>query len=76
MERDATLAAIRDSGGEETLDNWLRWNLLDPGDSDSYDAELLEIIPDEFQDEYEERLRLHSYYEAKFAEQQEKKEKK
>jgi hypothetical protein len=34
-----------------------------------YDAELLEVLPAEFRDEYEDRLRLNSHYETKFAEQ-------
>jgi hypothetical protein len=41
-------------GVEPTLDAWLDLN----GVSDVYDAELLEVIPVEFRDEYEERLRL------------------
>jgi hypothetical protein len=52
-------------GIEPTLDTWLDFNCV----SDVYDAELLEVIPAEFRDEYEDRLRLNSYYERKFAEQ-------
>jgi hypothetical protein len=50
-------------GTEPTLDAWLEFN----GVAD-YDAELLEVIPAEFRDEYEDRLRLNSHYETKFAE--------
>lgn len=52
-------------GIEPTLDAWLELN----GVSDVYDAELLEVIPEEFRDEYEDRLRLNSYYDEKFEEQ-------
>ena len=52
-------------GIEPTLDAWLDFNNV----SDVYDAELLEVIPVEFCDAYEERLRLNSHYERKFAEQ-------
>jgi hypothetical protein len=52
-------------GIEPTLDAWLDLNDV----SVVYDAELLEVIPAEFRDEYEERLRLNSLYERKFAEQ-------
>jgi hypothetical protein len=51
-------------GAELTLDNWLRWNFLDP--SDPLDAELLEVIPEEFYDEYLDILRFHNEYEQKF----------
>jgi hypothetical protein len=37
-----------------TLDNWLLWNGIDLDDAP--DAELLEIIPAEFQSEYEKRF--------------------
>jgi hypothetical protein len=52
-------------GIEPTLDAWLDFN----GVTDVYDAELLEVIPAEFCDEYNDRLRLNSHYETKFAEQ-------
>jgi len=52
-------------GTEPTLNAWLELN----GVADVYDAELLEVLPAEFRDEYEDRLRLNSHYEAKFAEQ-------
>jgi len=51
-------------GIEPTLDAWLELNEV----SDVYDAELLEVIPAEFHDEYYDRLRLNSHYERKFAE--------
>ena len=50
-------------GIKPTLDAWLEFN----GVADSYDAELLEVLPVEFRDEYEDRLRLNSHYERKFA---------
>lgn len=59
-----TIAVILKYGTEPTLDAWLDFN----GVADVYDAELLEVIPAEFRDEYEDRLRLNSYYETKFAE--------
>jgi hypothetical protein len=52
-------------GTEPTLDAWLELN----GVADVYDAELLEALPAEFRDEYEDRLRLNSHYETNFAEQ-------
>jgi hypothetical protein len=59
-----TIAALLEHGIEPTLDAWLDFN----GVSDVYDAELLEIIPPEFCDEYSDRLRLNLHYETKFAE--------
>jgi len=53
-------------GTEPTLDAWLEFN----GGADVYDAELLEVIPVEFRDQYEDRLSLSMHYERKFAEQQ------
>lgn len=61
-----TISILLRYGIEPTLDAWLDFN----GVSDVYDAELLEVIPAEFRDEYEDRLRLNSHYERKFAEQQ------
>ena len=59
-----TIAVLLEHGIEPTLDAWLDFN----GVSDVYDAELLEIIPPEFCDEYHDRLRLNLHYETKFAE--------
>jgi len=59
-----TIAVLLAHGIEPTLDAWLDFN----GVSDVYDAELLEVIPAEFSDEYNDRLRLDSHYETKFAE--------
>jgi len=52
-------------GTEPTLTLWLEMN----GVADVYDAELLEVLPAEFRDEYEDRLRLHCHYETKFERQ-------
>jgi hypothetical protein len=60
------MAVLLRHGIEPTLDAWLDFN----GASDVYDAELLDVIPAEFYDEYADRLRLNAYYEKKFAEQQ------
>jgi hypothetical protein len=60
-----TIAVLQMYGVEPTLEAWLDFN----GVSDVYDAELLEVIPEEFHDEYNDRLRLNSHYERKFAEQ-------
>jgi hypothetical protein len=62
------LAAMKQYGAELTLDTWLRWNLVDPNDPP--DAELLEIIPDIFHEEYCDRLRFWAEYEAKWRESQ------
>jgi len=59
-----TIAVLLEHGIEPTLDGWLDFN----GVSDVYDAELLEIIPPEFCNEYNARLRLNLHYETKFAE--------
>jgi hypothetical protein len=56
---------LRESGVEPTLDDYLSASDCD----DTLDAELLEVIPAEFREEYEDRLRLNSHYERKFAEQ-------
>ncbi|HTT17964.1 MAG TPA: hypothetical protein VMG82_03400 [Candidatus Sulfotelmatobacter sp.] len=61
-----TITVLLMRGIEPTLDAWLDLNDV----CDVYDAELLEVIPAEFRDEYEDRLRLNSHYERKFAEQQ------
>lgn len=66
---DATLAVMKHSGlegAELNLDNWLRFNNLEPDSPESLDAELLEVIPQQFHDEYIDRLRLHNMYERKF----------
>jgi hypothetical protein len=58
-----TIAAILRSGAEPTLDRWLSMNnVLD----DDYDAEMLEVVPTEFHDEYIERLNLQREYKQKF----------
>jgi hypothetical protein len=59
-----TIDVLLAAGLEPTLDAWLEMNDA----SGVYDAELLEVIPQEFglRDEYEDRLRLHSEYEAKW----------
>jgi hypothetical protein len=51
---EATLSALQNGGADVTLDNWLLWNGIDLDDAP--DAELLEIIPAEFQSEYEKRF--------------------
>jgi hypothetical protein len=53
-----TLAAMTQNGAGLTLDNWLRWNFIDPNDPP--DAELLEVIPEEFHEEYLDRLCAYS----------------
>ena len=60
-----TISVLLMYGVEPTLDAWLDFN----GVSDVYDAELLEVIPEEFRDEYNDRLRLNAHYERKFTEQ-------
>jgi hypothetical protein len=62
--RSPVLAAMIAAGAELTLENWLSWNLVDPNDPP--DAELLEIIPEIFHEEYCDRLRFWNIYEAKF----------
>lgn len=66
MTKNPTTAALLAAGIEPTLDAWLSFNEA----SDVLDAELLEIIPVEFREEYEDRLRFHNEYETKFAERQ------
>jgi len=60
-----TIAVLKMYGVEPSLDAWLDFNDV----SDVYDAELLEVVPEEFYDEYYNRLRLNAHYERKFAEQ-------
>ena len=43
-----TISVLLMHGTEPTLDAWLEFN----GVTDVYDAELLEVIPEEFRDEY------------------------
>ena len=65
-QESTTIAVLEAAGIEPTLDAWLEFNEA----TDVFDAELLESLPEEFRDEYEDRLRLHSEYDAKFAERQ------
>jgi hypothetical protein len=62
--RSPTLAVLRHYGLEETLDNFLEWNGIDPYDPP--DGELLEVIPEQFHEEYLERARLYHEYEERF----------
>ena len=63
--RSPLVMLLRESGVEPTLDDYLSVSDCD----DTFDAELLEVVPAEFREEYEHRLRLNSYYKRKFAEQ-------
>jgi len=63
--RSPLVMLLRESGVEPTLDDWLSASDCD----NTFDAELLEVIPAEFREEYEDRLRLNSHYEMKFADQ-------
>jgi|HubBroStandDraft_2_1064218.scaffolds.fasta_scaffold822683_1 hypothetical protein len=65
-----TIAAIEAAGIEPRLDAWLEWNDA----TETFDYELLESLPEEFHDEYCERVRLHSEYEAKFANEMQEKQ--
>jgi hypothetical protein len=60
---DATTAAMKYHRAEVTLDGWLEWNGIDPYDPP--DGELLEIIPEQFHEEYLERARLYHEYEER-----------
>jgi hypothetical protein len=53
---DSTVAALRREGAAVTLDNWLVWNGVDL--SDAPDAELLEVIPEQFREIYERRFNV------------------
>ena len=63
-----TIDVLLAAGMEPTLDAWLEMNEA----VGVYDAELLEVIPEEFglRAEYEDRLRLNAEYEAKWEAQQ------
>jgi hypothetical protein len=54
------------AGIEPTLDHWLDMN----NSLGVYDAELLEIMPVQFRQEYEDRLRFNTELEEKFERQQ------
>ena len=58
-----TIDVLLAAGLEPTLDAWLEMNEA----AETFDYELLESLPAEFHDEYIDRVRLHSEYEAKFA---------
>ena len=64
--RSPLVMLLRESGVEPTLDDYLSASDCD----DTFDAELLEVIPAEFREEFKHRLRLNSQYEREFAEQQ------
>jgi len=65
-----TIATIEAAGIEPTLDAWLEFNEA----TDTFDYELLESLPEEFHDEYCDRVRLHSEYAAKFAKEMQEKQ--
>jgi hypothetical protein len=56
---------MREANVEMTLENWLKWNMI-AGDPPS--AEMLEVVPEIFQQEYIDRLQLWYEYETKFEE--------
>lgn len=58
-------AALRTAGINPTLEKWLAWNGVTASATD-VDAELLEVLPTEFREEYDDWFRLNSEYEAKF----------
>jgi hypothetical protein len=62
--RSPLLMLLRESG-PVTLDDWLSASDCD----DTFDAELLEVVPSEFRAEYESRLRLNSELNRKFEQQ-------
>jgi hypothetical protein len=64
--RSPLLCLLAESGVEPTLDDYLEAS----GAGDILDAELLDVIPAEFAEEYRDRCRLSAEYENKFAEQQ------
>jgi hypothetical protein len=47
-QQNPTLALLREGGIQPTLDDWLEFN----GVEDELDAELLDVLPAEFCDEY------------------------
>jgi hypothetical protein len=57
-----TIDVLLAAGVEPTLDAWLEMNEA----TEIFDYELLESLPAEFHDEYIDRVRLHSEYEAKW----------
>lgn len=61
--KSPTIAVLLAAGIEPTLDKWLAFNEA----TDTFDAELLDILPVEFRSDYEDRLRFNGEYEAKFA---------
>jgi hypothetical protein len=63
--RSPLVMLLRESGGEPTLDDYLSASDCD----DTLDAELLEVIPAEFREEYEHRLLLNSHCQRKFTEE-------
>jgi hypothetical protein len=63
--RSPLVMLLSESGVVPTLDDYLSASDCD----DTFNAELLEVIPAEFREEYEDRLHLNSQYETKFAEQ-------
>jgi hypothetical protein len=61
----AVLAAMLKAGVAITLDNWLEFNMAA---NDPPSAEMLEIVPQMFHEEYCDRIRLWNEYETKFEE--------
>lgn len=66
MSDNPTLAILGEQGlGWPTLDDWLEFN----GVEDVLDAELLDIIPAQFCDEYVQRLRQSNDINRRFEQQ-------
>jgi hypothetical protein len=59
------LALMREERIELTLENWLECNMIA---NDPPSAEMLEVVPERFQQEYIDRLHLWYEYEQKFHE--------
>ena len=64
-ESSPVLALMREAGIELTLENWLEFNMIA---DDPPGAEMLEVVPEIFQQEYIDRLHLWYEYEARFDE--------
>lgn len=62
LKPDALVAVMLAAGVEPTLDGWLSLN-----NETELHAEVLEIVPEKFRAEYEERLTLQNEYNKKFA---------
>lgn len=64
--KDPILALMREARITASLTQWLLCNFLDPYSPEAMDAELLEVLPERFHEEFIARVKLYNELESKF----------